>query len=142
MGLTITLLGTGTPIPDPNRAGPATLIRGAGTTVLVDCGRGAVMRLAGAGVMPPMLDALLITHLHSDHITDLNDVITTHWVLTPGGRLDVSANCAPHAVPLESPDILKFAGSGQVDDAALLVTSPSATATERGACPSGVIRIR
>ena len=82
MGLTITLLGTGTPIPDPNRAGPATLIRGAGTTVLVDCGRGAVMRLAGAGVMPPMLDALLITHLHSDHITDLNDVITTHWVLT------------------------------------------------------------
>jgi ribonuclease Z len=82
LSLTITLLGTGNPIPDPLRAGPATLVRGAGTTVLVDCGRGVVMRLAAAGVMPTMLDAVLVTHLHSDHLTDLNDVITTHWVLS------------------------------------------------------------
>lgn len=82
MSLTITLLGTGNPIPDANRAGPSTLVRGDGTTLLVDCGRGVVMRLAGAGVMPPMLDGVLITHLHSDHLTDLNDVITSHWVLT------------------------------------------------------------
>jgi ribonuclease Z len=41
------------------------------------------MRLVGAGVLPMMLDAVLLTHLHSDHITDLNDVITTHWVMTP-----------------------------------------------------------
>ncbi len=39
------------------------------------------MRLAGAGVLPPMLSAVLITHLHSDHLTDLNDVITTHWIM-------------------------------------------------------------
>ncbi len=82
MTLTVTLLGTGNPIPDANRGGPSTLIQGAGTTVLVDCGRGVLMRLAAAGVMAPMLDGLLITHLHSDHITDLNDVITSHWVLT------------------------------------------------------------
>ena len=30
-----------------------------------------------------MIDTLLITHLHSDHITDLNDVVTTHWVMSP-----------------------------------------------------------
>ena len=82
MSLTITLLGTGNPIPDPNRAGPSTLVRGEGTTILIDAGRGVVMRLAGAGVMPPMLDGVLITHLHSDHLSDLNDVITSHWVLT------------------------------------------------------------
>jgi ribonuclease Z len=79
----ITLLGTGSPIPDPLRAGPATLVRAAGSTILVDCGRGVLMRLAGAGVLPPMLSAVLVTHLHSDHLTDLNDVITTHWVMNP-----------------------------------------------------------
>lgn len=82
MTLRITLLGTGSPIPDPNRAGPSTLVQGTGTTVLVDAGRGVLMRLAASGVMPPMLDAVLLTHLHSDHVTDLNDVITTRWVLS------------------------------------------------------------
>ncbi|MDZ4827819.1 MAG: ribonuclease Z [Actinomycetota bacterium] len=80
----ITLLGTGSPIPDAARAGAATLVQSDGATMLVDCGRGVVMRLTGAGVIPPMLNAVLLTHLHSDHITDLNDVITTHWVMCPG----------------------------------------------------------
>ena len=82
----ITLLGTGSPMPDPRRAGPSTLVTADGLTVLVDCGRGVMMRLAAAGVLPPMLDALLITHLHSDHITDLGDMITTRWVMSPGPR--------------------------------------------------------
>jgi ribonuclease Z len=77
----ITLLGTGSPIPDPGRAGPSTLVRSGGTLILVDSGRGVLMRLAGAGVIPPMMSAVLVTHLHSDHLTDLNDVITTHWVM-------------------------------------------------------------
>ncbi len=38
------------------------------------------MRAAAVGVGPGALDALLLTHLHSDHITDLNDVITTRWI--------------------------------------------------------------
>jgi ribonuclease Z len=41
-----------------------------------------VMRLTAAGVLPVGLSAVLLTHLHSDHITDLNDVITTHWVMS------------------------------------------------------------
>ena len=80
----VTLLGTGSPIPDPRRAGPSTLVQADGLSVLVDCGRGVLMRLAGAGVLPPMLTAVFLTHLHSDHITDLGDVITTRWVMTPG----------------------------------------------------------
>ena len=82
MTLTVTLLGTGSPIPDPNRAGPATLVRGEGLALLADCGRGVLMRLAAAGLFPPGLDALLLTHLHSDHVTDLGDVITSHWVMS------------------------------------------------------------
>jgi ribonuclease Z len=41
------------------------------------------MRLAAAGVPVPFLSAILVTHLHSDHITDLNDIVTTRWILTP-----------------------------------------------------------
>ena len=77
----ITLLGTGSPIPDPNRAGPSTLVQAEGTTLLFDCGRGVLMRLAAAMVPVTTLTAMLLTHLHSDHITDLNDVITTHWIM-------------------------------------------------------------
>jgi ribonuclease Z len=82
MAITVTTLGTGSPIPDPNRAGPSTLIEAGGTRLLVDAGRGVVMRLTAAGVLPTMLDAVLLTHLHSDHISDLNDVVTTHWVMS------------------------------------------------------------
>ena len=82
MTIEITLLGTGSPLPDPNRAGPSTLVSAGGQHHLVDAGRGVLMRLAGAGVGAGQLSAVLLTHLHSDHITDLNDVITTRWVTT------------------------------------------------------------
>lgn len=79
----IVLLGTGTPIPDAHRAGPATLVRSGADVVLVDAGRGVLMRLAALGLFPVGLSAVAFTHLHSDHLTDLNDVITTHWVMSP-----------------------------------------------------------
>ena len=81
-GITVTLLGTGNPIPDPSRAGPSTLVQCGGAHLLVDCGRGVLLRLAAAGMGAAQLDAVLVTHLHSDHLTDLNDVITTRWVTT------------------------------------------------------------
>ena len=78
----ITLLGTGSPIPDPNRAGPSTLVRAGGYAFLVDCGRGVLQRAATVGVAANGLSALLLTHLHSDHIGDLGDVLITRWIST------------------------------------------------------------
>lgn len=78
----VTLLGTGSPIPDPNRAGPSTLVRAGGQTFLVDCGRGVLQRAAAVGVGAAGLTALLLTHLHSDHIGDLGDVLITRWIST------------------------------------------------------------
>ena len=86
MSLVVTLLGTGSPIPDPDRAGPSTLVSaGEGADAehhLVDAGRGVLMRLAACGLGAPSLTSVLLTHLHSDHVTDLADVITSRWVLT------------------------------------------------------------
>jgi ribonuclease Z len=85
MSLVITLLGTGSPLPDAHCAGPATLVStGSGPSdqhYLVDAGRGVLMRLAEIGLGAPHLSAVLLTHPHSDHITDLNDVITTRWLM-------------------------------------------------------------
>jgi ribonuclease Z len=79
----IVFLGTGSPIPDPNRAGPAMLVKAGPHHLLFDAGRGVVMRMAGAGTGPALLTRVFLTHLHSDHTTDLNDVITTRWVMSP-----------------------------------------------------------
>src|SRR6201997_5499814 len=78
----VTLLGTGSPIPDAQRAGPSTLVRAGDQTVLVDCGRGVLQRATAIGVGANALNALLLTHLHSDHIADLGDVLITRWVTT------------------------------------------------------------
>lgn len=78
----ITLLGTGSPLPDPNRAGPSTLVRAGGQTFLIDCGRGVLQRAAAVGVGAAGLSALLLTHLHSDHIGDLGDLLITRWIST------------------------------------------------------------
>ena len=78
----VTLLGTGSPIPDARRAGPSTLVRAGGQTFLVDCGRGVQQRLTAAGAAANGLSALLLTHLHSDHIADLGDLLITRWIST------------------------------------------------------------
>ncbi|HEX4218805.1 MAG TPA: MBL fold metallo-hydrolase [Acidimicrobiales bacterium] len=86
MTVDVVLLGTGNPLPDPARAGSATLVRAGDKAFLIDAGRAVCMRLAAAGVVPLMLDAVLLTHLHSDHIGDLGDILTTQWVMSPEPR--------------------------------------------------------
>lgn len=109
MTIDVTLLGTGSPLPDPNRAGSATLVRAGGLTFLFDAGRAVGLRLTAAGVVPPMLTAVLLTHLHSDHITDLNDVITGRWVMS----------LAPNPLPIVGP-----ARTGEVVDGILAMLGP------------------
>ena len=101
----IILTGTGSPMVDPNRAGPSTLVKAGEAIFLADCGRGVLMRAAAVGVGAANLTAVLLTHLHSDHITDLSDVITTRWITSlspaplpiigpPGTRAVVEATLA------------------------------------------------
>lgn len=83
----ITLLGTGCPAVHTERYGAGQLIRhseigdgGQGETqILIDCGSGVTQRLVGAGSSGAKLDAILLTHLHSDHVIDVYQVIVSAW---------------------------------------------------------------
>jgi ribonuclease Z len=75
----VTLLGTGCPQASPHRFGPATLVRTASASFLVDCGSGVTQRLLAAGSAGAKLDAVLLTHLHSDHVVDLYQLIVSSW---------------------------------------------------------------
>jgi ribonuclease Z len=76
----ITLLGTGVPIPSPERFGPATLIEAGEHTILIDAGRGATIRMFQIGVPIGQIDALLLTHFHSDHTVGIPDLWLTGWL--------------------------------------------------------------
>jgi ribonuclease Z len=75
----ITLLGTGCPQCDPDRTGPANLVRAGGMSFIVDCGSGVTQRLVAAGSPGRELDAVFLTHLHSDHVVDLYQLIVSSW---------------------------------------------------------------
>ena len=76
----LTLLGTGTPNPNPKRRGPACLIHAGAEKIQVDCGSGAIHQLIQSGVSPVDINHLLITHLHSDHYIDLGHFLITRWI--------------------------------------------------------------
>lgn len=79
----VTLLGTGSPLPSVKRFGPSVLVQTGGRTLVFDAGRGAAQRLVQLGVRLGSVDALFITHLHSDHLVGLPDLWLTGWLPLP-----------------------------------------------------------
>jgi ribonuclease Z len=77
------MLGTASPIHQPHRFGPSQVISGGGVNILVDPGWGSTLRLFQSGITPQRIDAVFVTHLHSDHTTDFADFLVMGWV---GGR--------------------------------------------------------
>ena len=77
--ISVTLLGTGYPIPLLERFGPATLIEAGELRLLFDCGRGTMQRIYQIDKETSSFNKLFLTHLHSDHITGIPDLwITGH----------------------------------------------------------------
>jgi ribonuclease Z len=75
----ITLLGTGCPVAHPRRGGAATLVETVGARVLIDCGSMVTQRLIEADCRGAGIDALLITHRHSDHLVDFYQLVVSSW---------------------------------------------------------------
>ncbi len=82
----VTLLGTGSPAPSIERFGPSILVEAGGQKLLFDCGRGAGQRLWQLKIPLGRIDALFLTHLHSDHIVGIPDVWLTGWISAAYGR--------------------------------------------------------
>jgi ribonuclease Z len=78
--LRVTLLGTGTPGPRPDRFGPSELVQAGDQTLLIDAGRGATIRLTQLRISLSKLDAVLLTHYHSDHTEGFPDIWLTGWL--------------------------------------------------------------
>jgi ribonuclease Z len=97
----VILLGTGGPELSPYRAGYATLIEAGGLRLLFDAGRGVLQRIYESRIDPVSIDAVFLTHLHSDHIEGLPGIWITPWYLLgrteplsirgPEGTLDMIA---------------------------------------------------
>lgn len=75
----LTLLGTGCPSVDHKRFGPSNLVSSQKSNILVDCGSGVTQRLKEAEISTADIDALFLTHLHSDHVVDFYQLIISSW---------------------------------------------------------------
>lgn len=79
------VLGSGMPVPDPARAGPAYAVVFGDRTFLFDAGAGVMRRVAAAGLPIDGVTAAFLTHLHSDHTLGLPDLLLTTWVMGRSG---------------------------------------------------------
>lgn len=75
------VLGSGMPVPDPDRAGPAYAVVFGDRVLLFDAGAGVMRRAAAAGLPIDGFTHVFLTHLHSDHTLGLPDVLLTPWVM-------------------------------------------------------------
>ncbi len=80
--ITVTLLGTGSPSPNPARFSAATLVQAGGLNMLFDAGRGSTIRLRQLGVRLGSISPTFITHFHSDHTVGLPDLWMTGYIQT------------------------------------------------------------
>lgn len=78
-GLHVGLCGAGSPMPDPGRAGPCIAVVAGRRLFVVDSGPGSTRNLALMALPPAQVEAVFLTHYHSDHIGDLGELMLQHW---------------------------------------------------------------
>lgn len=78
-GLHVILIGTGSPLADPKRAGPSTAIMAGNALYVVDSGGASVRKMGTLGVSPARVKAVLLTHFHSDHFDGLGELMLQRW---------------------------------------------------------------
>ncbi|MFZ3000633.1 MAG: MBL fold metallo-hydrolase [Undibacterium umbellatum] len=79
-GLHVGLCGAGSPFPDDKRSGPCTLVIAGQRQFIFDTGSGTVRNLGKMGFSPGQVDAVFLTHFHSDHIDGMGEFLLQRWV--------------------------------------------------------------
>lgn len=79
-GLHAYVCGSGSPMPDADRAGPCIAVLAGNQAFIFDSGSGSVRKLMRMGFPIQKLQAELLTHLHSDHIDGLGEALLQAWV--------------------------------------------------------------
>lgn len=92
-GLHIGLCGAGSPLPDDRRLGACTVVVAGKRLFVFDTGNGSARNLGRMGFVHGRIEAIFLTHFHSDHIDGLGELLMQRWVST--------GNAAP--VPLHGP---------------------------------------
>lgn len=79
-GLHAYVCGSGSPMPDASRAGPCIAVLAGQQAFVFDAGSGSIRKLMRMGFPMPRLQAAFLTHLHSDHIDGLGELMLQAWV--------------------------------------------------------------
>lgn len=79
-GLHIALCGTGSPLPNPVRAGPCNVVIAGKQVFVVDIGEGGGRNINMMGIPLGRINGLLLTHFHSDHIDGVGPLLMNRWV--------------------------------------------------------------
>ncbi|MCP5384469.1 MAG: MBL fold metallo-hydrolase [Sphingomonadaceae bacterium] len=77
--LSVGLCGTGSPLPNPDRAGPCNVVIAGDHVFVVDMGEGGARNLNLMGIDPARVEAVFLTHFHSDHIDGMGPLALMHW---------------------------------------------------------------
>ncbi len=79
-GLHAYVCGSGSPLPDASRAGPCIGILAGQQAFVFDAGSGAIRKLLRMGFPIEKMQAGFLTHLHSDHIDGLGELLLQSWI--------------------------------------------------------------
>jgi ribonuclease Z len=78
-GLHAAIAGSGSPLPDPRRGNPCVAVIAGRRVFIVDAGEGASETLNRMQMPPERIEAVLLTHFHSDHIGGLGSLAIQRW---------------------------------------------------------------
>jgi ribonuclease Z len=93
-GLHVGLCGTGSPLPNADRAGACTVVIAGKRVFAVDAGEGGARNIQLMGINPGRIERLFLTHFHSDHIDGLGPMMLFRW----------TGSAAKAPLPVHGPD--------------------------------------